>query len=139
MSLQYDGFTGEENQVLPDRLLMKWRMSFQLLWSKGPPTTKCSPTKKLSSILVWFGNTLLGVTCVHSKQEANPFQEFRIFSLRGANVPHGHSQDFPNSLYQIDDNGCNTQKTVVSILFSVVSYKMDFLSNGFPLNVVSHA
>lgn len=62
-----------------------------------------------------------------------PFQEFRIISLRGANVPHGHSQDFPNSLDQIDDNGCNTQKIVVSILFSVVSYEMDFLSNGFSL------
>lgn len=103
---------GEENRVLPDGLLLTWRTSVQLPEDRGPPT-RCSDTKKphASCILVWFLKTLLGVICDYSKLETNPFQEFRIIHLRWwTNVPHGHSQEFPNSLHQLFDNWLTLKK-----------------------------
>lgn len=73
-----------------------------------------------------------GVICDYSKREMNPFKEFRIINLRWANAPLGHSQEFSNSLYHIDENGCNNHKTVIWILTSVVSYEIDFFLNNFP-------
>lgn len=107
-SAGHDGFTRSREQ---GSYLMCCPWNRQHHSSSLRAETTCHNTSSHQEIdssrtLVWFVKTLVGVICDESKRETNPFHEFRIIHLRWTRGPHGHSQESPNSLYQIDDNGC---------------------------------